>query len=223
MKIVRLFLSDKRFSPGLAPKMRGCIASKYPDEVMLHNHLSDNKYVYNYPKVQYKVIDSVPLIIGIDEGVPVLLNVIMNLDDLQIENKNIDIMEKKIEISNEDFGDTEKPLLYRFVSPWMGLNQKNHRLYLEEDAKGRKILLQKNIVNNIISLSKSLGYTVRNNLQAVFNEESLEVNFKDKKILCFRGVFAVNFQIPDYIGIGKSVSRGFGTVKKIRQTKEDIK
>jgi hypothetical protein len=105
----------------------------------------------------------------------------------------------------------------------MGLNQKNHRLYLEEDAKGRKILLQKNIVNNIISLSKSLGYTVRNNLQAVFNEESLEVNFKDKKILCFRGVFAVNFQIPDYIGIGKSVSRGFGTVKKIRQTKEDIK
>jgi len=29
----------------------------------------------------------------------------------------------------------------------------------------------------------------------------------------------VNFEIPDYWGIGKSVSRGFGTVK--RQTTDD--
>ncbi len=26
--------------------------------------------------------------------------------------------------------------------------------------------------------------------------------------------FTTNFLIPDYLGIGKSVSRGFGTVKK---------
>ncbi len=28
----------------------------------------------------------------------------------------------------------------------------------------------------------------------------------------FLGTFFVNFEIPDYWGIGKSVSRGFGTV-----------
>lgn len=28
----------------------------------------------------------------------------------------------------------------------------------------------------------------------------------------FLGTFSVNFEIPDYRGIGKSVSRGFGTV-----------
>lgn len=31
----------------------------------------------------------------------------------------------------------------------------------------------------------------------------------------FKGTFAVNFDLPDLIGLGKSVSRGFGTVRKI--------
>ncbi len=35
----------------------------------------------------------------------------------------------------------------------------------------------------------------------------------------FMGTFSVNFEIPDYWGIGKSVSRGFGTV--VRQKTDD--
>ncbi len=37
-------------------------------------------------------------------------------------------------------------------------------------------------------------------------------------MLGFLGTFSVNFEIPNYWGIGKSVSRGFGTV--IRQMSE---
>ena len=37
-------------------------------------------------------------------------------------------------------------------------------------------------------------------------------------MLVFFGKFSVNFEIPDYWGIGKSVSRGFGTVKRIRNS-----
>ena len=33
-------------------------------------------------------------------------------------------------------------------------------------------------------------------------------------MLGFIGTFSVNFEIPDYWGVGKSVSRGFGTVKR---------
>jgi hypothetical protein len=32
----------------------------------------------------------------------------------------------------------------------------------------------------------------------------------------FKGMFAVNFELPDYIGLGKSVSRGFGTIKRLK-------
>lgn len=34
-------------------------------------------------------------------------------------------------------------------------------------------------------------------------------------MLVFLECFPVNFEISDYWGIGKSVSRGFGTVKKV--------
>jgi len=34
-------------------------------------------------------------------------------------------------------------------------------------------------------------------------------------MLGFLGKFSVNFEIPDYWGIGKAVSRGFGTVKRV--------
>ena len=34
-------------------------------------------------------------------------------------------------------------------------------------------------------------------------------------MLGFVGSFRVNFQIPNHAGIGKSVSRGFGTVERI--------
>jgi hypothetical protein len=31
----------------------------------------------------------------------------------------------------------------------------------------------------------------------------------------FRGEFYINFDIPQYLGIGRNVSRGFGTVVKV--------
>mgnify|MGYP000253421783 CR=1 FL=1 len=41
---------------------------------------------------------------------------------------------------------------------------------------------------------------------------------KGVPMLGFLGTFSVNFEIPDYWGIGKSVSRGFGTVKRVGNT-----
>jgi hypothetical protein len=39
-------------------------------------------------------------------------------------------------------------------------------------------------------------------------------------MLGFLGTFSVNFDIPDYWGIGKSVSRGFGTIVKMGSRNE---
>ena len=33
--------------------------------------------------------------------------------------------------------------------------------------------------------------------------------------IAFSGRFKVNFYIPSYLGIGKSVSKGFGTIKRV--------
>lgn len=41
----------------------------------------------------------------------------------------------------------------------------------------------------------------------------------DAARLLFRD-FEVNFNLPDYIGLGKMVSRGFGTIKKTNEKQE---
>jgi len=41
---------------------------------------------------------------------------------------------------------------------------------------------------------------------------SIKTSLKGKGMIGFVGKFSVNLRIPDYIGLGKSVSRGFGTV-----------
>ena len=48
----------------------------------------------------------------------------------------------------------------------------------------------------------------------VYSHESEKRSTVDATVSTFR----VNFEIPDHAGIGKSVSRGFGTVERIPET-----
>ena len=66
-------------------------------------------------------------------------------------------------------------------------------------------------------MSKSLGYTVPEPIEAnIGNLREVQTSLKGTPMLGFLGTFSVNFEIPDYWGIGKSVSRGFGTVVKLK-------
>lgn len=79
----------------------------------------------------------------------------------------------------------------------------------------KKGLLEKILIGNIISMSKSLGYTVPEPINAKTEKlREVRTSLKGTPMLGFLGTFSVNFEIPDYWGIGKSVSRGFGTVMK---------
>ena len=81
-------------------------------------------------------------------------------------------------------------------------------------------LLESILIGNIISMSKSLGYTVPEPIKAnIENIKEVPTSLKGTPMLGFLGTFSVNFEIPDYWGIGKSVSRGFGTV--VKQMTED--
>ena len=112
---------------------------------------------------------------------------------------------------------TNEPLSYSFLTPWLALNEKNYEKYQRLGSWGkRKELLEKILIGNIISMSKSLGYTVPAPIEArIQHLKEVKTSLKGTPMLGFLGNFSVNFEIPDYWGIGKSVSRGFGTVKRV--------
>lgn len=209
-------LTDNKIDPRDIPKVRGYIASKFPQYIELHNHADKDKYIYSYPLVQYKVIDGVATFIAVNEVVKTLMEVIYEVEEIDIKDRIITIMEKGYKVSKAELSDCQEMINYKFVSPWMALSQKNYNSYINADEAGKQELLKRILIGNIISLSKYLNYTIQNRLQVDVDLKEYNINFKNQSMTAFKGSFKVNFKIPDYLGLGKSVSRGFGTIIKVK-------
>lgn len=193
-------------------KIRGYIGNKFKEYVLLHHHLEKGKFLYRYPVVQYKKINNEYLIIGLEEGAEILKKIWDRIDVLKIDNQKIIINEKQLVFKQEDIGETNKPISYKFVQPWLALNQKNYEDFKLMTLKERKEKLQKILVGNILTFCKSIEYVVTEQLISKVNVQTRKAKLKKVKLIGFSGEFKINFKLPDCIGLGKSVSRGFGTI-----------
>ena len=194
-------------------QLRGFFATKFNEYSLLHQHNAD-KFIYQYPMVQYKMIDRMPTVIGINEGAEVLKEIYDEYEKITINGNEYAVVERGITYKKEDFGVSEKLIKYEFITPWFALNQENFRKYLSFGKEQQAELLNKNLIGNILSMSKSLGYQVPEKIKCHIELKSRSSSLKGNEIIAFKGSFITNFLIPDYFGLGKSVSRGFGTVKR---------
>lgn len=197
-------------------KIRGYIGNTFIEDPLFHNHKEKDKLIYRYPVVQYKVINCIPLLIGINEGIDSLWKVFEDISVLNFNNTKNEIFEKETLLKQVMFG-ISRLQIYTFQSPWLALNKQNYEKYLKlGNWEKRKELLEKILIGNILSISKSLGYTVEQEIRTDMKYfKEVHTTLKGNPMLGFLGRFSMNFEIPDYWGIGKSVSRGFGTIKNI--------
>lgn len=199
-----------------AHKLRGYFGNLFMEKSeLLHNHMGNGELRYAYPQVQYKVIDEVPMIVGINEGARLLTELFLQIKELNIDGRIIPIQQKNIEAKSIEIGIAEAPINYEFKTLWMGLNQKNHAVYERATNSERRQLLERTLIGNCLSFLKGMNHFVEEKIivEAQFNEKV--TRFKNAKMLAFEGVFKVNVELPDFIGLGKQVSRGFGTIRRI--------
>jgi len=204
-------------------KLRGYFAERFGDFILIHHHLNGELLLYKMPLIQYKILEAKPFVLGINEGTELLQKIYQEIEYLKIGDREYQIMEKKIVFRTESFGLTEDTdNFFTFLTPWLALNEDNYGKYQKFGTWAeKKGLLEKILIGNIISMSKSLGYTVPKPITAnIYHLKEVQTRLKDNSMRGFLGKFAVNFEIPDYFGIGKSVSRGFGTIKKIGKIQE---
>lgn len=213
------FICEKSVK-GTADKLRGYFASRFGECTLTHHHLNDNKLLYKAPIIQYKMLDGKPFVIGINEGADILQRTHMDINYIKIGHTEYQIKEKAIVLRTDKLGIINDSNTYSFLTPWLALNQKNYEKYqMMATWARRKKLLESILVGNIISMSKSLGYTVPGPIEAHIDKmREVRTSLKGTAMTGFMGTFSVNFEIPDYWGIGKSVSRGFGTVRRCRKT-----
>lgn len=217
MKLKTMFLkmeSDQPIREDSA-KLRGFFANKFNSYLLLHNHLGNNKFLYQYPRIQYKTINHTKMILGLSEGVDVLQSIYNQYDQIVLDGHTYQIFSKEISLKIEDFEIAPENIKYKFLTPWFALNEENYQRYKNYNYSERTDQLKSILIRNIMAIAKTFQYFVDSKIIVRTNLKETSIKFKGKDVIGFLGTFQVNFNLPNYIGLGKSVSRGFGTIKKI--------
>ena len=223
LQILNLFLVVDREIEETSRKLRGFIGEKFASYPELHHHLNSldrKKLKYEYPKIQYNVHRDKAIILGIGENnISILRNIVLTLKELRLGRNTYEIREIKAHYSEPEFKITEKNelKLYSFRTPWLALNEKNYKQYKDASIKSKRTLLKKILIGNILSASKSFEYTVPATISTELEVYPLKVTYKGVDLVGFKGNFEANFLIPDYLGLGKAVSHGYGTLKRVEK------
>ena len=196
-------------------KLRGFFARKFDSYILMHNHLGNNKFLYKYPRIQYKSINHTKVLLGLTEGVEVLQSIYNQYEKIILDGHTYQIYSKEIILKEEDFGIATKNIKYKFLTPWFALNEENYKRYKRYNYIERTDQLQSILIRNMMAIAKTFKYYVESKIIVDTSLKETTIKFKGKDVIGFLGTFQTNFNLPDYIGLGKSVSSGFGTIKKI--------
>ncbi|MPM86486.1 hypothetical protein SDC9_133575 [bioreactor metagenome] len=199
-----------------AHKLRGYFGNLFKEySPLLHNHYMDGSTRYAYPLVQYKVISSCPVLVGFEEGAELLVSLFLKIRELNIDGQYFPVLAKNIHQTQCTLTVNQQLYNYSFETLWMALNQENFRKYSLLDEKEKKIFLNHQLQNNILSFYKGLSFRVVERIMAIAQVEEKQTQFKNKSMVAFTGRFTTNAYLPEWAGIGKAVSRGYGTISQL--------
>jgi hypothetical protein len=202
-----------------AHKLRGYFGNLFKEHSpILHNHYQDGSLRYRYPQIQYKVINKTPHLIGIDEGGDLLMQLFLKIKEVNIDGKTHSIQSKNISQQQKKIGFSQELHEYQFETLWMGLNQQNYSKFIKlESDKEQNTMLDAILIGHILGFFKNFGVALRPEERIMVKNQLKQksTNFKGQKMLAFTGSFICNAILPNFIGLGKSTSRGFGTLKLI--------
>lgn len=217
-KMLIIVFNSLTILPSQIPKLRGFFSNKFPEDTEFHNHLPDGSFSYKFPQIQYRIINHHPALIAIDNGIEILKRLFFSLDEIIIDHRVYNLHEKEITLKPIEIGIAEDFQNYRFSSPWMALNERNYTKYNDLNKLEKQQFLKHLLRENLKTLSKGFNYWIDDyeKVQVEGYFKPKQVNFKNRKMLCFTGDFTTNFHIPEYMGLGKQSARGFGVVEHVR-------
>lgn len=203
-------------------KFRGAIIHTLTSSnILFHNH-KDEGLRYSYPLIQYKRIKGKATIVCIGEGTKAVGEFFSGRE------KNVKLGDKEIELELESVK-AKKMLIQVWESnftytcrKWLPLNQENYEKFQSiESLKEKCAFLEKILIGNVLSFAKGLDIRFEKEVKVdILNfEEKDTMKYKNISFATFDLTFKSNVSIPNYIGLGKGVSHGFGTVAQVKNEK----
>lgn len=217
--LTTITLPEIRLRTRDAHKLRGYFGELFREHSpLLHNHYEDGTFRQQYPLVQYKVLDGTPTLVGLGEGAVLLVELFLRIRELNIDGRCYPVQAKHIEHQPVAIGPSTGLHRYRFETLWMPLNQENHRQYQALGPEERRQQLTRILTNNMLALLKATDAYASDMpllLVHLLAGEPVLTQFKNQPMLGFPGEFVANVLLPDGVGLGKSVARGLGAVRRV--------
>ena len=198
---------EKRIS---ATQLRGYLGYLFIQDTEFHHH-DDNPY--RYPLIQYKKIKDDLMVLGINDCSKIVIEKMPELKEIILPKVRVPVT--SIEFTTTTHQVTDEILQYEFQTPWIALNAENYTKFKNLDKQFRKRLLEDILIGNLLSMFKGVGIKVDYRLYVQIKwYKEIPVTAHKHGFSGFYAKFVTNLSLPDYIGIGKSVSKGFGIIKK---------
>lgn len=225
--MAKLRFMSIRLSPALTfaeiPSFRGAvIAAAGPNSHLFHNHRGEG-YDYRYPLVQYRTMGGKAGLVCINEGIEQMLELLGSSFLLSHQRfghriERVDIEDMRI---NEfEMGVLETPVRYH-IARWMAFNQENYRLWQSLESDEERIdKLQRQLIGNIISFAKGIGWQVDGRIEVAIDAESLDIRhslYKGQQLISINCDFESNIFLPRGIALGKGVALGRGVISIPRE------
>ncbi len=198
------------------PAFRGAIIEKVDrSHILFHHHQDDTTVLYQYPLIQYKSIQKSPGIVCLGDGAVELYR-LMSQPDLKIKlhDKPMNLVIDSIEMKQHSLKLLLSSKSYRIVN-WLALNTKNLERFNACDSPLDKVaLLERILKGNILSFAKGIDWHITDNilLNILEVKDQRIIRFKGRPVLAFDLIFEANILLPNFIGLGKSASHGYGMI-----------
>ena len=195
------------------------IASLNEKDILFHNH-TENGVVYHYPRIQYKRIHKKAAIICIKEGIKSIGELFCAESyHYKFGEREVDMRIDTINTYRTDIDFCEEPKRYRLLN-WLPLNSENYKEYQAIEGMAQRItFLEEKLVGNLLSFFTEMGFRAEQKIELHITDITGQrlAHYKGVKLMAFDIEFKVNLTLPQYIGLGKSASIGFGTLTKVTE------
>lgn len=202
------------------PAFRGAVIHKVPASLTLfHNHIED-KFRYRYPLIQYKRINGKAAIVCVGEGTEDIGNFFANQNlEMEISGRKEHFEIDSITANRWLLQLWESDFTYT-LRKWLPFNTSNYAAYRQlEGITERAELIEHILTGNMLSMCTGLNTHLESHISCKL------LQIKEQKVYDFKGIkmlgldisFKTNLFMPDYIGLGKGASLGFGMIEQIEK------
>lgn len=197
---------------------RGAIIEKVGrSNILFNHHFDDKRYLYKYPLIQYKSIRRRAAIVCIGEGVDEIYKLFSSSSwVLSVRDRVIDLSIDDLKLYTHHLAIANSTTNY-LLTNWLALNEKNYPKYRNLQSELDRIeMLESILIGNLLSFARGVEWFIEEEIKVRINsiDEEKLIRYKGNSLLGFKVKFSSNIKIPNYIGLGKGASHGYGIVSK---------